>query len=241
MIETRGLVASVEGADAMLKAAQVRLVRKEHVGGALVTVIVTGDVGAVKASVDAGAAAASRVGQLISTHVIPRPAEDVQTMLSGPGLVLDAPPAPPPEPEPEPAPQPEPEPEPEAVPEPAVEPEPESDPAPEPVAEPDPVPEPEPEAEAEPEPDEASALDAEPEPEPVVEPAPEPEGSPEPEPEAEAAVTLPTKAEMLKMSVNTLRYWARRTPGLGLARDEIRVANKGVLIDHIVQASGSTD
>jgi len=82
MIETRGLVGSIEAADAMLKAAQVKLLCKQHVGGALVTVIVTGDVGAVKASVDAGAAAASRVGHLVSRHVIPRPASDVGDMLA---------------------------------------------------------------------------------------------------------------------------------------------------------------
>ena len=77
MIETNGLVASVEAADAMVKAANVRLLTKEHVGGGLVTVIVTGDVGAVKAAVDAGAAAAERVGQLISVHVIARPISDI--------------------------------------------------------------------------------------------------------------------------------------------------------------------
>ncbi len=81
MIETQGLVASVEAADAMLKAAQVELVTKEHVGGGLVTIIVTGEVGAVKASVDAGSAAAARIGTVISTHVIPRPAGDVATVI----------------------------------------------------------------------------------------------------------------------------------------------------------------
>ena len=78
MIETKGLVGSVEAADAMVKAANVRLIGKVQVGGGLVTVMVRGDVGAVKAAVDAGAAAASRVGELISTHVIPRPHEDVE-------------------------------------------------------------------------------------------------------------------------------------------------------------------
>ncbi|MDF2513579.1 MAG: ethanolamine utilization microcompartment protein EutM [Herbinix sp.] len=81
MIETKGLVAAVEAADAMVKAANVTLIGKEHVGGGLVTVMVRGDVGAVKASVDAGAAAAERVGELISIHVIPRPHEEVQTIL----------------------------------------------------------------------------------------------------------------------------------------------------------------
>lgn len=81
MIETRGLVASVEAADAMVKAANVRLIGKEHVGGGLVTVMVRGDVGAVKAATDAGAAAAQRVGELISVHVIPRPHTDVEMIL----------------------------------------------------------------------------------------------------------------------------------------------------------------
>ncbi len=81
MIETRGLVASVEAADAMVKAANVKLIGKEHVGGGLVTVMVRGDVGAVKAATDAGAAAAQRVGELISVHVIPRPHSDVEMIL----------------------------------------------------------------------------------------------------------------------------------------------------------------
>ena len=81
MIETKGLVGSVEAADAMVKAANVRLIGKVQVGGGLVTVMVRGDVGAVKAAVYAGAAAASRVGELISTHVIPRPHEDVEKIL----------------------------------------------------------------------------------------------------------------------------------------------------------------
>ncbi len=75
MVETRGLVAAIEAADAMVKAANVQLVGKEKIGSGLVTVMVVGDVGAVKASVDAGAAAAKRVGELYSTHVIPRPAD----------------------------------------------------------------------------------------------------------------------------------------------------------------------
>ena len=81
MIETKGLVGSIEAADAMVKAANVRLIGKVQVGGGLVTVMVRGDVGAVKAAVDAGAAAASRVGELIATHVIPRPHEDVEKIL----------------------------------------------------------------------------------------------------------------------------------------------------------------
>ena len=81
MIETKGLVASIEAADAMVKAANVTLIGKEHVGGGLVTVMVRGDVGAVKASVDAGAAAAERVGGLVSIHVIPRPHDEVEGIL----------------------------------------------------------------------------------------------------------------------------------------------------------------
>ena len=81
MIETKGLVAAIEAADAMVKAANVTLVGKEHVGGGLVTVLVRGDVGAVKAATDAGAAAAERVGELISIHVIPRPHSEVELIL----------------------------------------------------------------------------------------------------------------------------------------------------------------
>lgn len=81
MVETKGLVGSVEAADAMVKAANVRLIGKVHVGGGLVTVMVRGDVGAVKAATDAGAAAASRVGELISVHVIPRPHSEVEYIL----------------------------------------------------------------------------------------------------------------------------------------------------------------
>lgn len=81
LIETRGLVGSIEAADAMVKAANVRLMGKEHVGGGLVTVMVRGDVGAVKAATDAGAAAARRVGELISVHVIARPHSDLEKIL----------------------------------------------------------------------------------------------------------------------------------------------------------------
>ena len=81
MVETKGLVGSVEAADAMVKAANVHLIGKVHVGGGLVTVMVRGDVGAVKASVEAGGAAAKRVGELVSVHVIPRPHEDVELIL----------------------------------------------------------------------------------------------------------------------------------------------------------------
>jgi ethanolamine utilization protein EutM len=81
LIETRGLVAALEAADAMVKAANVRLVGREQIGGGLVTVMVRGDVGAVKAATDAAAAAAGKVGELISVHVIPRPHEEVEAIL----------------------------------------------------------------------------------------------------------------------------------------------------------------
>ena len=81
MIETKGLVGAIEAADAMMKAANVTLVGKEHVGGGLVAVLVRGDVGAVKAATDAGAAAAERVGELVSVHVIPRPHNEIEGIL----------------------------------------------------------------------------------------------------------------------------------------------------------------
>lgn len=81
MVETRGLVGAIEAADAMVKSANVTLLGKEHIGSGLVTVMVRGDVGAVKASVEAGSAAAKRVGELVSVHVIPRPHEDVEKIL----------------------------------------------------------------------------------------------------------------------------------------------------------------
>jgi len=81
MIETKGLVGAIEAADAMVKAANVTLVGKVLVGGGLVTVLVRGDVGAVKAATDAGAAAAERVGELVSVHVIPRPHQEVELIL----------------------------------------------------------------------------------------------------------------------------------------------------------------
>ena len=81
MVETTGLIGAIEAADAMVKAANVTLIGKEKVGHGLVTVMVRGDVGAVKASVEAGATAAKRVGNLYGTHVIPRPHNDVEGIL----------------------------------------------------------------------------------------------------------------------------------------------------------------
>ncbi len=81
LIETKGLVASIESADAMVKAANVILIGKEVIGGGYVTVMVRGDVGAVKAAVEAGAVAGRKVGELMSAHVIPRPHEEVEGIL----------------------------------------------------------------------------------------------------------------------------------------------------------------
>ena len=81
MIETRGLVAAIEAADAMVKAANVTLIGSEKIGSGLVSVMVRGDVGAVKAAVEAGGAAAARLGEVIATHVIPRPHNDVDKLL----------------------------------------------------------------------------------------------------------------------------------------------------------------
>jgi len=83
MVETRGFIPAVEAADAMVKAAHVELIGKVQVGSGLVTVIVQGDVGAVKAATDSGAAAAEKVGELVSVHVIPRPHEDTSMILPG--------------------------------------------------------------------------------------------------------------------------------------------------------------
>ena len=81
MIETRGLTAAIEAADAMVKAAEVTLIGTEKIGSGLVTVMVRGDVGAVKAAVENGTAAASKLGELIASHVIPRPHGDVEKIL----------------------------------------------------------------------------------------------------------------------------------------------------------------
>ncbi|QVK20382.1 BMC domain-containing protein [Mycoplasmatota bacterium] len=81
LIETKGLVGAIEAADAMVKAANVTLIGKEQIGSGLVTVMVRGDVGAVKAATEAGSDAARRVGELVSVHVIPRPHEDVEALI----------------------------------------------------------------------------------------------------------------------------------------------------------------
>jgi ethanolamine utilization protein EutM len=85
LVETKGLVGAIEAADAMVKTANVVLTGKEFIGAGYVTITVRGDVGAVKAATDAGAAAARRVGELVSVHVIPRPHEEVEKILPGSG------------------------------------------------------------------------------------------------------------------------------------------------------------
>ncbi len=91
MVETKGFVGAVEAADAMVKAANVQLVGKEYIGAGYVTIFVRGDVGAVKAATDAGAAAARRVGELISVHVIPRPHNEVERIVPKGGRVGHSP------------------------------------------------------------------------------------------------------------------------------------------------------
>ena len=81
MVETRGLTAAIEAADAMTKSAEVKLIGTEKIGSGLVTVMVRGDVGAVKASVESGSEATSRLGELVAAHVIPRPHSDVEKIL----------------------------------------------------------------------------------------------------------------------------------------------------------------
>ncbi|MET0552278.1 MAG: BMC domain-containing protein [Vicinamibacteria bacterium] len=90
MVETKGLVGAVEAADAMTKAANVVLIGQEYIGAGFVTVMVRGDVGAVKAATDAGAAAARRVGELVSVHVIPRPHGEVEKILPAPAPAAPA-------------------------------------------------------------------------------------------------------------------------------------------------------
>lgn len=82
LIETKGLITAIEAADAMVKSANVTFVGSEKIGSALVTVMIRGDVGAVKAATDAGASAAQRLGDLLAVHVIPRPDSDIETLLS---------------------------------------------------------------------------------------------------------------------------------------------------------------
>lgn len=211
MIEVYGYLAAVEALDSALKAANVSLVDVSKVRGGLVTVLVDGDVGAVKAAMDASAAAAQRVGTVVSVHVIPRPAEDVIRMLGGHKPAGDPGDGPGPKPE-TPSPKPEaPEPEPE---EPKEE-------TPEPKSE---APSPKPE-----------------EPKPKAETSePKPEAS-KPEPEKEKASAPPKAAEvptleaMQAMSVQELRKLARELEVSNMSRAEIRYAKKQELIQKITE------
>ena len=207
MIEVYGYLTAVEALDSALKAANVTRLDVVKVRGGLVTVLVEGDVGAVKAAMDASAAAAERIGTVVSVHVIPRPASDVERMLKGPG---GGPKAEPPKAEPEPK---EPEPEERKAEEPKAEP-PEADLEPE-------TPEPEPEPEA-------------PEPEkPAQAVMPEPAG-PERKPEAGKAAAV-TPEEMKAMSVDGLRRLARELEIPSMTRAEIRYAKKQELIQKITE------
>ena len=212
MIEVYGYLTAVEALDSALKAANVTRLDVVKVRGGLVTVLVEGDVGAVKAAMDASAAAAERIGTVVSVHVIPRPASDVERMLKGPG---GGPKTEPPKAEPEPK-----EPEPKG-------PEPEERKAEEPEAEPPEVdlepetPEPEPEPEA-------------PEPEkPAQAVMPEPAG-PERKPEAGKAAAV-TPEEMKAMSVDGLRRLARELEIPSMTRAEVRYAKKQELIQKITE------
>lgn len=207
MIEVYGYLTAVEALDSALKAANVTRLDVVKVRGGLVTVLVEGDVGAVKAAMDASAAAAERIGTVVSVHVIPRPASDVERMLKGPG---GGPKTEPREAEPEPK---EPEPEERKAEEPKAEP-PEVDLEPE-------TPEPEPEPEA-------------PEPEKPAQAAmPEP-AEPERKPEAGKAAAV-TPEEMKAMSVDGLRRLARELEIPSMTRAEIRYAKKQELIQKITE------
>lgn len=201
MIETKGLVAAIEAADAMVKAANVSLQCKEHVGGGLVTVMVRGDVGAVKAATDAGAAAAERVGELISVHVIPRPHTELEDILG------ELPP-------PDGGPGPEPEPAAEETPaEPAVTPEPQEPETPEaPARQEEPAPVEEAEPAEEPQPDTAEGPAA-----------------PGKEDQAAPGEELTDKA-LEAMPVVQLRVLARSLNVESMTRREIRDAKKEPLL-----------
>lgn len=207
MIEVYGYLTAVEALDSALKAANVTRLDVVKVRGGLVTVLVEGDVGAVKAAMDASAAAAERIGTVVSVHVIPRPASDVERMLKGPG---GGPKTEPPETEPEPK-----------------EPEPEELKDEEPKAE-------QPEADLEPGTSEQEEEPEAPEPEkPAQAVMPEP-AEPEEKPEAGKAVAV-TPEEMKAMSVDGLRRLARELEIPSMTRAEIRYAKKQELIQKITE------
>ena len=207
MIEVYGYLTAVEALDSALKAANVTRLDVVKVRGGLVTVLVEGDVGAVKAAMDASAAAAERIGTVVSVHVIPRPASDVERMLKGPG---GGPKADPPKAEPEPK-----------------GPEPEELKAEEPKAE-------QPEADLEPGTSEPEPEPEAPEPEkPAQAVMPEP-AEPEGKPEAGKAAAV-TPEEMKAMSVDGLRRLARELEIPSMTRAEIRYAKKQELIQKITE------
>lgn len=207
MIEVYGYLTAVEALDSALKAANVTRLDVVKVRGGLVTVLVEGDVGAVKAAMDASAAAAERIGTVVSVHVIPRPASDVERMLKGPG---GGPKTEPPETEPEPK-----------------EPEPEELKDEEPKAE-------QPEADLEPGTSEQEEEPEAPEPEkPAQAVMPEP-AEPEGKPEAGKAAAV-TPEEMKAMSVDGLRRLARELEIPSMTRAEIRYAKKQELIQKITE------
>ncbi len=246
MIETNGLLASIEAADVMLKAANVTLLSKERTGGGLMTVLVTGDVGAVQAAVDAGRTAAARVGTVLSSHVIPRLHGEVATMLREKGassppleevLAVE-------EPAPDLAPQSEPE----------VEPVPDLAPQVEPEVEPVPDLAPQVEPEVEPVPD--LLPQAQPEPELLTAPLEAPLAVEEPqETPAEAdgedpapwtqtlgdARVRKTREELESMKVTQLRSLLRKLPHKTLAPEEIKYANREALLQDIYKAYETQD
>lgn len=212
MIETKGLVGSIEAADAMVKAANVTLIGKVHVGGAYVTVMVRGDVGAVKAATDAGAAAAQRVGELISVHVIPRPHHEVEYILPSLPLMDDdddnGPDSPQNGGESEPK-------------EELTEETEETEENVEPVEEPEAVPEEEPAAPAE---DLSPAEE-----EPV-------ETTVENETKSANMSEIDIAKELEGLAVKELRKLARKTEGIAIVGREISAANKKLLISEITKA-----
>ena len=213
MIETKGLVGSIEAADAMVKAANVTLIGKVHVGGAYVTVMVRGDVGAVKAATDAGAAAAQRVGELISVHVIPRPHHEVEYILPSLPLMDEDDDDNGPD-----SPQNGGESEPEEESPAEIE---ETEESAQPTEEPEAAPEEEPAAPAE----EASTVEEEPV--EVVEEA---------EIKSAKMSEVDIERELEGLAVKELRKLARKTEGIAIVGREISAANKKLLISEITKA-----
>ena len=216
MIETKGLVGSIEAADAMVKAANVTLIGKVHVGGAYVTVMVRGDVGAVKAATDAGAAAAQRVGELISVHVIPRPHHEVEYILPSLPLMDEDDDDNGPD-----SPQNGGESEPDEESPAEIEETEETEESAQPTEEPEAAPEEEPAEPAE----EASAVEEEPV--EIVEEA---------EIKSAKMSEVDIERELEGLAVKELRKLARKTEGIAIVGREISAANKKLLISEITKA-----